>query len=791
MRPRRPHRRRPSVTPAGPAIPFPGLAAYSEREAAFFHGRAVEREVLLDNVLAYDVCVLYGPSGAGKSSLVRAGLAAALRGQTMASRPAEPVLADPEHVVAVVFDQWQAAPARALAEQLREALPAEIEHEPWSETTPLSEAIRATARLTGARLVIILDQFEGYFAMPATDIAFDLAELVEDVGADVAFLLVLREDSLALLSRFGDTLPGLFDNLIRLEHLSPESATKALEATIENFNASVGEAEAVQLDPALVEAVVRDVSQVEGTKTFVRSTYLQLVMRGVWIQARRTGTHDLKLQTLQELGTSEQIVAAHVEEVLAALADDEQRLAAQLFRFLITPSGIRMQMSAQDLAGNVGSEPEATSKVIEHLVNDGRLLQPKGESCYQISYDALADPIAAWRDRREARARKRRERWRLLLVFCTVLAVLLAAITIFHDSVEQAELGSVDLRFHIRGSRRPPKNIVIVRIDRRSTEGLGTLRRVLAGDAIDAIVKDDPRVIAFDEDFFGKQPVAETESLLESIAGAEHPIVLAATALSESPRGSRTNILGGEQSETNLAEIHARAGYSAFEPDSDGVIRRPLYSRKGVKSFAVVAAEDYNGQKIPPGAFKGAWIDFYGPAGSLPSVSLWALEHGEVSPNVLLGKIVVAGITDPASEDVHRVPESGPPMTGVELHANAIETVLERFPLKSAPAWLNVLLAVALGTVPLVLYRRLGLPVVIAASVALLAVWAVAVQIAFGSGLVLNVIYPTSALVGVVLLLIVVELSGSTPRMPRLRRRSRPREEAAAGRPTQSASFSR
>ena len=39
-------------------------------------------------------------------------------------------------------------------------------------------------------------------------------------------------------------------------------------------------------------------------------------------------------------------------------------------------------------------------------------------------------------------------------------------------------------------------------------------------------------------------------------------------------------------------------------------------------------------------------------------------------------------------------------MAGPEIQANIIETVLRGYPLRSAPIWLNILLIVALGMLP-------------------------------------------------------------------------------------------
>ena len=61
--------------------PFKGLAPFQDTEldALLFFGREREREIVLANLLASRLTVLYGASGVGKTSLLRAAVAHSLR----------------------------------------------------------------------------------------------------------------------------------------------------------------------------------------------------------------------------------------------------------------------------------------------------------------------------------------------------------------------------------------------------------------------------------------------------------------------------------------------------------------------------------------------------------------------------------------------------------------------------------------------------------------------------------------------------------------------------------------
>src|SRR5712691_8564235 len=61
------------------AMPYQGLAPYSEDDAGYFFGRESEREIIIANLMASRLTVLYGPSGVGKSSVLSAGVSHRLR----------------------------------------------------------------------------------------------------------------------------------------------------------------------------------------------------------------------------------------------------------------------------------------------------------------------------------------------------------------------------------------------------------------------------------------------------------------------------------------------------------------------------------------------------------------------------------------------------------------------------------------------------------------------------------------------------------------------------------------
>jgi predicted AAA+ superfamily ATPase len=104
---------RPAVGPdqarAGPAPPQPpqprrtapyqGLQPFAEEDAAWFFGRDTERTILVANLMAARLTLVYGGSGVGKSSILRAGVVHQLREQEQAA-------GQTPRLLVVYFDEW-------------------------------------------------------------------------------------------------------------------------------------------------------------------------------------------------------------------------------------------------------------------------------------------------------------------------------------------------------------------------------------------------------------------------------------------------------------------------------------------------------------------------------------------------------------------------------------------------------------------------------------------------------------------------------------------------------------
>jgi adenylate cyclase len=317
-------------------------------------------------------------------------------------------------------------------------------------------------------------------------------------------------------------------------------------------------------------------------------------------------------------------------------------------------------------------------------------------------------------------------------------AVAAHAAGILHDT----ELKSVDLRFQIRGPEKARRDVVLVAVDNKTLSVLNSqppYRRSVHARMIDFLHRAGARVIGYDIQFVGTTTPAEDGALIAAVKRAR-PMVLG----THDVNGPPLRVPAGVSNPRRLGAVLASVGVPT---DSDGEIRQVYYQPVDIIGFDTAVASmalRADSDKFPGDSF---WIDFAGPPGTVPTYSFSDVLLGHVPRSAFAGKVVIVGYTDPILNDTFKTPVSDTVMSGPEVHVNAIDTILDGFPLSTAPGWANVLvMIVAAALVPLVsIFRRAGWTIVVAAGS--LALLLALLQLAFNAGLILDATRPLLALV--------------------------------------------
>jgi len=386
-----------------PPSPYIGLVPYSEKDAQFFVGRERECDLVLANLRASNLTILYGASGVGKSSLLHAGVVHRLGQQSTGDgRPGR-------SRGVVLVESWHGDPVRALRRALvAPALEAGRPlFRPAPAEVPLAKRLEARAERSGGKLVVILDQFEEYFLYHGDGgpgpLGEALAPVINNRASRVSFLLSLREDALASVDRFKGLIPRLFDNYLRIDHLDTEAAQRAILEPVARHNELFGDDGGTTVDPELVPALLYELGAAVGTER-IEAPYLQLVLTRLWERAQTQRPRVMDVATLRALGGARPIVAGHVESGLDALPPTEQDAAARMFDRLVTPSGSKIAHTVEDLAEYAG-RPELVVRGVLETLSRGetrilRRVEPAldrpGMPRYEILHDVLAQPILDW-----------------------------------------------------------------------------------------------------------------------------------------------------------------------------------------------------------------------------------------------------------------------------------------------------------------------------------------------------------------------------------------------------------
>ena len=244
---------------------------------------------------------------------------------------------------------------------------------------------------------------------------------------------------------------------------------------------------------------------------------------------------------------------------------------------------------------------------------------------------------------------------------------------------------TVALRFQLRPADRPD-DLAVVGIDAATFSDYAQQQRwpyprSWHAEVLDELRRLGARKVIYDVQFTEATTPAEDGALYDAI-GRFPGTVLATTETNEH---GATNVLGGDE---NLARVGAQAAMATFPILAGGEIARVRASADGIPTLAVATARAL-GHRVDPQAFEhgGAWIDFRGPPGTIPTHHFSDVREHRLPAAAVRGKVVIVGMTAPTEQDVHPTPTVRDElMSGPEVQANALWTVLHGLPLRSAPA---------------------------------------------------------------------------------------------------------
>jgi hypothetical protein len=394
--------------------PYVGLQPYTEAERRYFFGRERDERVIISNLYASPLTVLFGSSGVGKSSVILAGVVPELR-----ERPRTAV---------VVFRDWQNV---SYLDNLKKVCIQAVENATNRQlkilpSLPLDNLLFEATNAFHGSILIILDQFEEYFLYhppkePGNAFETEFALAVNRDEVDAAFLLVLREDGLSKLDRFGPRIPNLLSNMVRLRHLDAVSAEAAIRKPLEVLKEEVPRSGLPSsVEDSLVARILTEVqsgrisltqaagagqARGSGDTVAIETPFLQLILTKLWAEEAEAHSTVLRLTTFERLGGAQTIARTHLDDVMKELEPREQEVCSRFFDRLVTPSGTKIAQLETDLRDYAGDLAYSVPIVLQRLSN-ARIVRTISTlssnvhlTSYEIFHDILAPAILDWRRR--------------------------------------------------------------------------------------------------------------------------------------------------------------------------------------------------------------------------------------------------------------------------------------------------------------------------------------------------------------------------------------------------------
>jgi hypothetical protein len=392
---------------SAPDNPYVGPRAFRRGEQIY--GREQEGVALTDLLLSERIVLLYSPSGAGKSSLVEAAVATRLQGEGFHVLPTLRVCDRPVEKIPDEANPYLLCVLLKLDEHLNPESPTPLEK---LARTTLKDYLHALEeRLSEGDTsrffdVLLIDQFEEILTQDVNSrqTAHWRRQFFTQLGDALKnprrfALFSMREDFIAGLDPFINSIPTRLANTYRLELLTQEKATEAI--------GEPAKAVGVTFEREALDHLVRDLSRscIQG-KTgpeeqrglFVEPVQLQIVCRRLWKKLAETGAlkdhHIEDAEVAHVVGEVDEALASyyeeHVREAASASGVDERAIRDWIAHELIGNSGIRNQVQQGPVSSGGDSLQAVAVLQKAFLVRSERRY---GADWYELAHDRLIRPI--------------------------------------------------------------------------------------------------------------------------------------------------------------------------------------------------------------------------------------------------------------------------------------------------------------------------------------------------------------------------------------------------------------
>ncbi len=290
------------------------------------------------------------------------------------------------------------------------------------------------------------------------------------------------------------------------------------------------------------------------------------------------------------------------------------------------------------------------------------------------------------------------------------------------------------------GGKQAVHDIVIVGVDDDSLQQIGRWPWARTNFSVLIDNLGEPAVIGMDIAFLEKSDAKNDMRLAQSLKGKNIVLVSEYTGFKNDEQGNSVGIGLLLPTFENVTNITIKTGYANIVTDTDGVVRALNLNLGEERAFSSALYESYIKTTAPKD--DRFLINYAGPPGTFTRYSAADVINGKVPKEAFKDKIVLFGAVARDFHDDAIVPTSnGVPMPGIEIHANALQTMLLHSSLSTIPDWVTILLIISIVILFAFLIEKFHIIVVVGVGIGIIISYIAIALFIFEHGLILNLIY--------------------------------------------------
>ncbi|MCZ4409835.1 hypothetical protein O3Q51_13525 [Cryomorphaceae bacterium 1068] len=377
----------------GNSNPFVGLRAFDPNESQLFFGREEHVSDVRAKLESNHFVAVVGTSGTGKSSLIRAGVLPSIASENendespnwhiVSMKPGNDPLGNLSKSVSGKFQSLDEDKTLTLIKR---------------SSLGLVQAMRGIME-SNERLLILVDQFEEVFRF-TTDASEDamqvynhfvqtLVDTMRQRDIPIYLILTLRSDFLGDCVRFAGLPEAINDGHYLVPRMREEQIKRVITGPI-----ALAEG---RISPRVVQKVVQEMGNDSDRLPILQHALMRTY--DVWQSAGVTG-EPIDVKHLDQTGGINQALSTHADEAFNELSQDQQKLAAKIFKALTVKAegsrGVRRPMSLSQLIEVTEASSDHILSALNPFRKSGRSFVSPGETAevndstiFDISHESL------------------------------------------------------------------------------------------------------------------------------------------------------------------------------------------------------------------------------------------------------------------------------------------------------------------------------------------------------------------------------------------------------------------